>query len=668
MTYYVDTEQGSDSNTGNALDTPFKTIRKASSVVSAGDICYIRKGTYRETVSINVSGTIAETITFQAYNKEQVIIKGTDIINAWILHSGNIYKTTVSKYVTQLFANESQMSFARWPNTPENLLKTNNSTISMADMGSVQDKPWVAVSNLPDKDWVGAKAWILSGGSWGALSTTIVEQSENRLYIESNPSTNSDLEPKTGGQVYLYDNLSALDEEKEYYYESDTETLYFQAPNNANPNQMVIEARTRKYGFDLNTSKYVTIKGITFHAASLNVEGSHCVVEDCRFYYPTPFTGPIIWTGSSGIEIYGNNNTMKYSEVAYSWGDGITTDNSSYNNVIENNLVHDCNWSASWSAGINTKGSEHSITHNTIYNVGRTGIRFYDFEGGEINYNNIFNYGYLTSDLGGVKTGNNHLNVTEIAYNWVHDTKAIKLGSGIYLDSGVDNFLVHHNVCWNSGNAALRSNREAVNIDFYNNTLTGSRFPIGHFAPLGEQYIDVVTRNNISTINGKTFLGSTLSNNYTDTKENFAWAGYSYGDFRLTIDSSAIDAGTLIAGITNNFSGVAPDAGAYEYGGDIDASHWIPGVTWSPDWNAAPKSKFTYSSSDNLQVSFDASNSEDVDGGIIRYLWDFGDGTLSPLPVVTHQYAEARVYNVSLTTNDSYGGSNTVFKRVSIEE
>ncbi len=48
--YYVSITYGDDNNNGTALSTPFKTIQKASSVISAGDICYIRQGMYHETI------------------------------------------------------------------------------------------------------------------------------------------------------------------------------------------------------------------------------------------------------------------------------------------------------------------------------------------------------------------------------------------------------------------------------------------------------------------------------------------------------------------------------------------------------------------------------------------------------------------------------------------
>ncbi len=52
-------------------------------------------------------------------------------------------------------------------------------------------------------------------------------------------------------------------------------------------------------------------------------------------------------------------------------------------------------------------------------------------------------------------------------------------------------------------------------------------------------------------------------------------------------------------------------------------------------------------------ITFDAGASTDPDGQISRYLWNFGDGTLSPGVQVEHIYAQAGTYTVLLTVTDN---------------
>jgi hypothetical protein len=67
-TYYVSTT-GSDSNNGTTITTPFLTIAKGITKAVAGDIIYVRSGTYAYTTSITISkaGILGSLITLSAY-------------------------------------------------------------------------------------------------------------------------------------------------------------------------------------------------------------------------------------------------------------------------------------------------------------------------------------------------------------------------------------------------------------------------------------------------------------------------------------------------------------------------------------------------------------------------------------------------------------------------
>jgi hypothetical protein len=77
-TYYVATN-GKDTNSGTSINSPFATINKAWSMVSAGDIIYVRGGTYtysviKETVLSDRSGTAGKMINIWNYPGEKPII------------------------------------------------------------------------------------------------------------------------------------------------------------------------------------------------------------------------------------------------------------------------------------------------------------------------------------------------------------------------------------------------------------------------------------------------------------------------------------------------------------------------------------------------------------------------------------------------------------------
>jgi len=94
-TYYVDTK-GNDANNGTSLNTPFKTIQKSMNLAIAGDTVYVREGVYREQVDVfRGGGTSADKMVHVlAYENETPMIRGSDQVTGWVLHSGNIWKRT----------------------------------------------------------------------------------------------------------------------------------------------------------------------------------------------------------------------------------------------------------------------------------------------------------------------------------------------------------------------------------------------------------------------------------------------------------------------------------------------------------------------------------------------------------------------------------------------
>ena len=114
-----------------------------------------------------------------------------------------------------------------------------------------------------------------------------------------------------------------------------------------------------------------------------------------------------------------------------------------------------------------------------------------------------------------------------------------------------------------------------------------------------------------------------------------------------------------------NFANNAPIGGTAVVvsGPGIDGQDWrsqgmflfAPG---GPVPNVRPSASWTVLC-DKLACQFDGSGSNDPDGAVTSYGWNFGDGTTATGPAVSHTFGAAGTYTVTLTVTDDDGGTGT---------
>ena len=83
--------------------------------------------------------------------------------------------------------------------------------------------------------------------------------------------------------------------------------------------------------------------------------------------------------------------------------------------------------------------------------------------------------------------------------------------------------------------------------------------------------------------------------------------------------------------------------------------------------NVGPTASFTADPGE-LEVTVDGSGSTDPDGFIQTYQWSFDDGGTAIGPNVTHTYAAAGTYDVTLTVTDNAGAQDDATQQVVITE
>lgn len=105
--------------------------------------------------------------------------------------------------------------------------------------------------------------------------------------------------------------------------------------------------------------------------------------------------------------------------------------------------------------------------------------------------------------------------------------------------------------------------------------------------------------------------------------------------------------------------------------GEGNAQDFVTLPPLPPPQNDPPNAVFTYSPEKpriGENIIFDASDSDDPDGTIISYEWDFGDGnTVTKLtPKSTYIYKNPDTYNVTLTVKDNLNEPDTTSQQIEV--
>lgn len=579
--YYV-SKSGSDTNTGT-LSSPFLTIGKASSMLSAGDTCFIMEGIYREVLKPQRSGQANKPIVYTNYNNDEVVVSATEILNNWQSHSGNIYKAAYTMTLgrqNMIYCDDKPMDWARWPNNEDN----DSYTIDAWDVDSGTGSTVVS-SNIPSHSWAGGYIWYLgahSGTSWTrkVLSSTTTTVSFEGVNIDKwpfDPHNPTVFRNHNRGRFYLMGVLDALDYEREWFYKDGF--VYFQAPNNVNPSTLKVEVGARSKTMEISKA-YIHVDGINAYGGKVELKGNYVELRNSTIINGLQildeFDNTSAQVGDAAVVVGGSHikisdNTIDGSSLngiyVQGWG-GKTNVN------INNNYIKNCNTIGIHASPIRCGASNSTIYGNTIHTTGRDGI----YNAGtncEIAYNDVSDCMRINNDGGIFYTvGNANDKNVEIHHNWFHDSEGPDYAdgrvAGIYLDNHSKGYLVHHNVVWNITWTGIQINWDNWNIDIYNNSIYESDGAMGRWEN-GYTIKDLVLKNNYGS-SGE-FIGTDISstnilsstNPFTDVENH---------DFRPTRGASIVNAGENISGITDNYIGNKPDIGAYEYG----LTPWRPGV------------------------------------------------------------------------------------------
>ncbi|WP_164743423.1 LamG-like jellyroll fold domain-containing protein [Microbacterium sulfonylureivorans] len=600
MDYYVSDSMGLDTNAGSSTSAPFKTIQKAADVAVAGDTVHIMAGTYPETVTPANSGTASNPITFQRYNDDDVTITGLDEVSSsgWQVDSGSVYKHSVAASElgvdkSQVFVDGVEMTLAQWPNKGS-ANATWTAAPNVNHMTTVSPT-WIEGTTIPGGDdaWNGGIVTASARQSWGFYPWKITDytQSNHRVTFDGAGLSGNEYGWQLPSGMYpgsahfvLAGARVAMDVETEYYVDKTTNTLYLITPGGGSPADHTVKIKTREWGFDLGNANYIHIENLDFLGAGIRAWDSHDTVIDdvvvdnpivSRLHYTQnvdlegfAYSGwrfstdaGVLLGGTKGSNHFGKDNTLKNSTIKNVTAAAVTLGGEGHK--VVNNLITDA------VMGVWAIGSEFLISHNTITKMRMNALHGY-YNDTIVEHNDI---SHLLLD-GQTDDGATHTYAMDMGnsvwrYNVIHDFHAL---GALYADNATMNLGIHRNVVYDTGNEwGILVNGGSENVQMYHNTLVNPG--LAGFNWYERPGYNNFGANNITTRStfATTMGGSSKSNNLENTDPLFVnEAGH---DLRLQNTSPAIDAGMLLPGISDGYTGVAPDAGAFEK----DAASWTAG-------------------------------------------------------------------------------------------
>ena len=504
-TYYVaPSASGGDNGNVGSLAAPFETLAYAIEQLSAGDILYLREGTYRETITIDEDGTSSSLITIQNYNNEVVTIDGTtNISGTWstVDDLSGVFQLTYNGDITQLFVDDEPMVNARWPNAQfydDSIFS--HSTWAEGDEGDNSNPNSIAGSLQIDEDIYNPGSLnlqnsigILNIGSFKTETVQITDHTQNVgtddvITYTHNTSSSDDSVYQTTYKdkhhyYYFEGKLDFLDTNNEWFHDKSNNVLYLFPDDGSDPSNRSIKAKTTDFRITLSGANYIKIKGINFFATTINLtnNSNNNTIEECNFYFPSAskrmlgLTNGLGTTNVTSISSNSDDNTIKKCLFENAEGEALVVKGD--RNTIENNYFHHIDWSASDLNGlmvtIYCTGDSTTFTKNTIHTTGASATVL-PGTASIFSYNKVTNTGLLQSDGAVFQGTKNYVEGSRVHHNFIYDTEKYAFR---YDAPGGDAAvagsygIMHHNVADNTNGLMIKGNNQIIAHNTVTNTI-----------------------------------------------------------------------------------------------------------------------------------------------------------------------------------------------------
>jgi hypothetical protein len=486
-------------------------------------VVYVRAGTYYFKKPIvflpEDSRNAGESVVYKPYKGEKVVISGaTPLALQWVLYKPNIFKATVDSNVIfdQLYVNGKKQRMARYPNY--NAAKGHFGGYSVDVLSPEKSASW--------KNPEGAFIHALHKHEWGGYHYVVTgKQPDGQLNLQGGFQNNRQMGMHDTYR-FIENVFEELDTTGEWYYDKKQKALYLYATSGQALTKAQILTPQLKSLFEFRGSeahpvRNISIKGFEFahvlrtfmetsepllrsdwaiyRGGTVVLEGTEsCQIRNC--YFNEVGGNAVFFTnynrksevsgchienaGASGVCFVGDpaavrSPSFEYNQfVPYDQLDkqpGPKTNNYPADCKVYDNLMHGLGQVEKQVAGVEiSMAMDIIVSHNTIYNVPRSGINISEgtWGGHVIEFNDVFNTVLETGDHGSFNSWGRdrywHPNRQTMDKLAAEHPETILLdaqktviirnnrfrcdhGWDIDLDDGSSNYHIYNNLCLNGG-------------------------------------------------------------------------------------------------------------------------------------------------------------------------------------------------------------------------
>lgn len=442
--------------------------------IPSGDTTLFEKGgTYRVVVEATASNQY-----YGAYGTgADPIITALTTLSSWTNAGGGLYYASFTSFGLNVVTVDGRLQhMGRYPNTGwlNFTSHTGNTAITGTDIGAIPFTP------------TGGTHLVIRKNRYIIDRHNINNRSGNTLnYAASNEyGNNTTYSPIDGNGFFIQNNISTLDQDGEWWYDSFNNRLYVFFTSG--PTGHVIKASVDENNSTVNTYTNIKFVGLTFEGAndkgSYNIGTSNITYSSCNWRNSG---ADAVWaSGVNNISVLngsisraGNNGLYFIENVSNSLVSGLAVEDAG---VIDG-LAHSGDGNGQ---GISVTGLGITVSNCTVNRTGYSGI---NFSGSDISVtvNNIDSFCLNKDDGGGVYT----IDPSSAAYNRLIFGNAITNGigapagaegsgtggnaAGIYLDEHTGNVTVSTNTITTGAWFGIFLNNTADSNTITNNTVSG---------------------------------------------------------------------------------------------------------------------------------------------------------------------------------------------------